>query len=244
MVALLHYFVPGLVPLQVSRRREFCHFADIPSPPLLKRLLEGEGGAAEWQSRRRLLQVLGDACATCHTPTGQVLSRRQDYCHSAATPSPFSGSFNRDGEGAPAKRQHSRRRLGRRREFCHSAAPPLPLLGVSTGVWRECQQNDSLTEWLQVFVGPVGAAVGGTVILLHPPLSLQFVEDALIYRLAHREARNTHMGAGELRRGHKAPLPLVDVSKETMGECQQNDSFASSRCFNIVLHSTSLNVSM
>ena len=30
-----------------SRRREFCHFADIPSPSLLKHLLKGEGGAAE-----------------------------------------------------------------------------------------------------------------------------------------------------------------------------------------------------
>ena len=30
-----------------SRRREFCHFADIPSPSMLKRLLKGEGDAAE-----------------------------------------------------------------------------------------------------------------------------------------------------------------------------------------------------
>ena len=30
-----------------SRRREFCHFADIPSPSMLKRLLKGEEGAAE-----------------------------------------------------------------------------------------------------------------------------------------------------------------------------------------------------
>ena len=37
-----------------SRRRD-CHFADIPSPSLLKRLLKGEGGAAKWQSRRRLV---------------------------------------------------------------------------------------------------------------------------------------------------------------------------------------------
>ena len=33
-----------------SRRRD-CHCACNPSPSLLKRLLEGEGGAAEWQSR-------------------------------------------------------------------------------------------------------------------------------------------------------------------------------------------------
>ena len=37
-----------------SRRREGCHFADTPFPSMLKHLLEGEGGAAEWQSRRRL----------------------------------------------------------------------------------------------------------------------------------------------------------------------------------------------
>ena len=37
-----------------SRRREGCHFADTPVPSMLKHLLEGEGGAAEWQSRRRL----------------------------------------------------------------------------------------------------------------------------------------------------------------------------------------------
>ena len=30
-----------------SRRREFCHCADVPSPSLLKRLLKREGGAAE-----------------------------------------------------------------------------------------------------------------------------------------------------------------------------------------------------
>ena len=32
---------------QPGRRREFCHFDDTPSPCLLKRLLKGEGGAAE-----------------------------------------------------------------------------------------------------------------------------------------------------------------------------------------------------
>ena len=30
-----------------SRRREFCHFADVPSASLLKQLRKGEGGAAE-----------------------------------------------------------------------------------------------------------------------------------------------------------------------------------------------------
>ena len=30
-----------------SRWREFCHFADVPSPVLLKHLLQVEGGAAE-----------------------------------------------------------------------------------------------------------------------------------------------------------------------------------------------------
>ena len=33
-----------------SRRREFCHFTGIPSPPLLKHLLKGEEGAAEMTS--------------------------------------------------------------------------------------------------------------------------------------------------------------------------------------------------
>ena len=37
--------------LSLSRRREFCRFADTPSPPLLKRLTKGEEGAAERQSR-------------------------------------------------------------------------------------------------------------------------------------------------------------------------------------------------
>ena len=46
--------VDGLV-VGSSRRREFCHFTDIPSPSLLKRLLKGERGAAERQSRRRLV---------------------------------------------------------------------------------------------------------------------------------------------------------------------------------------------
>ena len=41
-------------PARLARRREFCHCADTPSPSLLKRLLKGEGGAAEGQSRRRL----------------------------------------------------------------------------------------------------------------------------------------------------------------------------------------------
>ena len=36
-----------------SRRRELCHSADAPSPSLLKHLLRGEGGAAEWQNSRR-----------------------------------------------------------------------------------------------------------------------------------------------------------------------------------------------
>ena len=37
-----------------SRWREFCHSADALSPSRLKHLLKVEGGAAEWQSRRRL----------------------------------------------------------------------------------------------------------------------------------------------------------------------------------------------
>ena len=40
---------PGRLPAagRGSRRREFCHSADTPSPSLLKHLLKGEGGAAE-----------------------------------------------------------------------------------------------------------------------------------------------------------------------------------------------------
>ena len=38
----------------VPSHRPDCQFADIPSPLLLKRLPEAEGGAAERQSRRRL----------------------------------------------------------------------------------------------------------------------------------------------------------------------------------------------
>ena len=34
-------------PRAGSRRREFCRFADTPSPSLLKNLLKGVGGAAE-----------------------------------------------------------------------------------------------------------------------------------------------------------------------------------------------------
>ena len=34
-------------PEPSRRRREFCHFTDPPSPSILKRLLKGEGGAAE-----------------------------------------------------------------------------------------------------------------------------------------------------------------------------------------------------
>ena len=34
--------------LRRRHRREFCHFADALSPLLLRRLLKGEGGAAEW----------------------------------------------------------------------------------------------------------------------------------------------------------------------------------------------------
>ena len=43
-------FLAGRWPLLsslVSRRRRDCHFADVPSPSLLKRLPEGEGDAAE-----------------------------------------------------------------------------------------------------------------------------------------------------------------------------------------------------
>ena len=37
----------GLPEGTPSRRREFCNFADIPSPSILKHLLKVEGGAAE-----------------------------------------------------------------------------------------------------------------------------------------------------------------------------------------------------
>ena len=49
---LTYAWVPVAPPY--SRRREFCHFADAPSPSTLKRLLKKEEGAAEGQSRRRL----------------------------------------------------------------------------------------------------------------------------------------------------------------------------------------------
>ena len=39
--------------VQPAVGREFRHSADTPSPSLLKRLLKGEGDAAEWRSRRR-----------------------------------------------------------------------------------------------------------------------------------------------------------------------------------------------
>ena len=44
----------GLACTRQGRWRD-CHFADVPSPSTLTRLLNGEGrGAAGWQSRRRL----------------------------------------------------------------------------------------------------------------------------------------------------------------------------------------------
>ena len=43
----------GCAPSKGATSRD-CHFTDSPSPSLLKHLLKGEGGAAEWQSRRRL----------------------------------------------------------------------------------------------------------------------------------------------------------------------------------------------
>ena len=42
-------------PVAPSRRRD-CHFADALSPSILKHLLTGEAGAAEWQSRRPLVE--------------------------------------------------------------------------------------------------------------------------------------------------------------------------------------------
>ena len=49
--------------VEPSRRRD-CHFTDTPSPSILKHLLTGEGGAAEWQNSRQRLgepAVLGRA---------------------------------------------------------------------------------------------------------------------------------------------------------------------------------------
>ena len=36
-------------------------------------------------------------------PEGVKPSRRREFCHSAASPSPFSRCFNRDGEGMSVK---------------------------------------------------------------------------------------------------------------------------------------------
>ena len=44
----------GIDALDPPSRRRDCYFVDVPSPSLLKRLLQEEGGAAEQQSRRRL----------------------------------------------------------------------------------------------------------------------------------------------------------------------------------------------
>ena len=49
----------------VSHRRG-CHFADALSPTLLKHLLKVEGGAAEWQSRRRLFGPQYDSRRHAH----------------------------------------------------------------------------------------------------------------------------------------------------------------------------------
>ena len=48
------YVIPMLESRRADSRRRECHFADIPPPSLSKRLLNGEMGAAECQSRRRL----------------------------------------------------------------------------------------------------------------------------------------------------------------------------------------------
>ena len=61
--------------IQPKRRRDY-YFADIPSPCLLKTLIKGEEDAAEWQSRRRLLQPLPPHAARpcCTNPVRVQLS--------------------------------------------------------------------------------------------------------------------------------------------------------------------------
>ena len=102
----------------VSRRRESCHFTDTPSPSVLKHLLKGEGGAAEWQARR----VWGV----------QVVTWTWPVTDQPATAIPA---------GTPVSTYPPARVLS----FC--CTPPLPSVGVSTGGGGGGgEQNNSLAD--------------------------------------------------------------------------------------------------
>ena len=78
-------------PSGLHRRREFCHFTDAPSQSLLKRLLKGEGGAAEWQySRRRLVRPAASVALLLisHTVPGGTLYLWATGGYFTDTPSP------------------------------------------------------------------------------------------------------------------------------------------------------------
>ena len=69
-------------------RRRDCHFANTPSQSLLKRLLKGEGGAAEWRSRRQLDQpsLLAGVPNDHRHPRAQLLHSHPPTTHCSGSP--------------------------------------------------------------------------------------------------------------------------------------------------------------
>ena len=67
---------PVVVVGNLAAAGEACHCAGTPSPSLLKRLLEKEGGAAEWKSRRRAVATASFTMAAMNASTFGGASRR------------------------------------------------------------------------------------------------------------------------------------------------------------------------
>ena len=90
-----------LVDQPAPRRREFGHFADTHSPSVLKRLLKGEGGAAEWRSRRRRGQTRPRRPHSApHRLQWKAVGEAVILLH---LPLPYSRRFNTDGKGVAVK---------------------------------------------------------------------------------------------------------------------------------------------
>ena len=118
--ARTHWKKFAVTPLAIARQRD-CHFAGTPSSCLLKRLLEGEGGAAEYDG-------LADDGAT-----GGTVSRRATRSRSAVSTTSASRhrAYSRETGGA-AERQFCRRVPGVR----HRAHLERSSCGAREDLWQ------------------------------------------------------------------------------------------------------------
>ena len=146
-----------------SRRRD-CHSAGAPSASLLIHLLKAEGGAAEWQCRRRLPPPL-QAGSNGIGPVRFVKKALLGACTIVTS------VYSPRDSASPTNWARRSSLSRRRREFCHFADTPSPSRLSPSPAEDGMQQSDSLADGYSSHAGSSGSVALAAPPIPHPGFS-------------------------------------------------------------------------